>query len=137
VIFCRRDARDTCVSCYFQRFGEGNVFSYDLADCGRRFVEIERLADHWRRVLPLSMLTVDYETLIADPEGESRRLIEFFGLDWEATCLDFHRTERPVFSAASWQVRQPLYSRSVGRWRCYERHLGPLFHVLAQAGARR
>jgi hypothetical protein len=137
VIFCRRDARDTSLSCYFQRFGEGNVFSYDLADCVRRCVEIERLADHWRRVLPLPMLTVDYETLIADPESESRRLIEFLGLDWEPACLEFHRTERPVFSAASWQVRRPIYTRSVGRWRCYEKHLGPLFEVLAQASARR
>ena len=136
VIFCRREARDTCLSCYFQRFAEGHLFSYDLADCGKQFLEIERLADHWRRVLPLSMLTVDYETLIADPEGESRRLIEFLGLDWEPACLEFHRTERPVFSAASWQVRQPIYSRSVGRWRHYKQHLAPLLGVLAQGDAR-
>jgi tetratricopeptide (TPR) repeat protein len=135
VIFCRRDPRDTCLSCYFLRFGEGHAFACDLADCGRQFLEVERLADHWRRVLPLAMLTVDYENLIADPENESRRLIEFLGLEWEPACLEFHRTERPVFSAASWQVRQPIYSRSVGRWRRYERHLGLLFEVLAQGGA--
>jgi tetratricopeptide (TPR) repeat protein len=131
VIFCRRDARDTCVSCYFQRFAEGNAFSYDLGDCGRRLLETERLAECWRRVLPLSMLTVDYEALIADPEGESRHLIEFLGLDWEPACLDFHRTERPVFTSSMWQVRQPIYHRSVGRWRHYQRHLEPLFEVLA------
>jgi hypothetical protein len=137
VIFCRRDPRDTCLSCYFQRFGEGNPFAYDLADCARRLLETERLAAHWRRVLPLSMLTVDYEALIADPEGESRRLIEFLGLDWEPGCLEFHRTQRPVFSASNWQVRKPIFSRSVGRWRHYERHLGPLFEALAQGGAAR
>ena len=131
IIFCRRDPRDNCLSCFFQRFGEGNAFAYDLADCARRFLEIERLAEHWRRVLPLSMLTVDYEALIGDPEGESRRLIEFLGLDWEPSCLEFHRTERPVFSASLWQVRQPVFNRSVGRWRHYARHLQPLFEVLA------
>ena len=136
VIFCRREARDTCLSCYFQRFAEGHLFSYDLADCGKQFLEIERLADHWRRVLPLSMLTVDYETLIADPEGESRRLIEFLGLDWEPACLDFHRSKRPVFSASLWQVRQPIIGRSVGRWRHYKQHLAPLLGVLAQGDAR-
>jgi Tfp pilus assembly protein PilF len=131
IIFCRRDARDTCLSCFFQRFGEGNAFAYDLADCARRLVEIERLANHWRRVLPLPMLTVDYEALIADPEGEARRLIEFLGLDWEPACLEFHRAERPVFSASLWQVREPIFNHSVGRWRHYERHLQPLFEVLA------
>jgi len=134
IIFCRRDPRDNCLSCYFQRFGEGNAFAYDLTDCAQRCLEIERLAEHWRRVLPLSMLTVDYEALIADPEGESRRLIEFLGLDWEPGCLEFHRTQRPVFSASLWQVRQPVFSRSVGRWRHYARHLQPLFDVLAANG---
>jgi hypothetical protein len=80
------------------------------------------------------MLTVDYEALVADPEGESRRLIEFLGLDWEPACLDFHRSNRPVFSASIWQVRQPVFNRSIGRWRNYERHLQPLFDVLAQGG---
>ena len=76
IIFCRRDMRDNCLSCFFQRFGEGTAFAYDLADCARRCLQIERLAEHWRRVLPLSMLTVDYEALVAEPEGESRRLID-------------------------------------------------------------
>jgi tetratricopeptide (TPR) repeat protein len=134
VILCQRDLRDICLSCYFHRFTEGNPFTYDLADCGLRALEIERLSTHWLRVLPLEMLAIDYEELVADLEGESRRLIEFLGLDWEPACLDFHRTERPVFTASNWQVRQPLYTRSVGRWQCYERHLGPLLEVLAKGG---
>ncbi len=80
-------------------------------------------------------MTIDYETLVADLDGESRRLIEFLGLDWEPACLEFHKTERPVLTASGWQVRQPLFTRSVGRWRNYEPHLGPLFEVLAEAGA--
>jgi tetratricopeptide (TPR) repeat protein len=135
VVFCRRDPRDTCLSCYFQRFNQPFAWDTDLVDCGARAIEIERLAEHWRRVLPLRMLTIDYEALVADLEGESRRLIEFLGLDWEPACLDFHKTERPVLTASGWQVRQPLYTRSLGRWRHYERHLGPLLEVLAQGAA--
>jgi tetratricopeptide (TPR) repeat protein len=134
VILCQRDPRDICLSCYFHKFTEGHPYAYDLADCALRALEVERLATHWLRVLPLEMLVIDYEELVADLEGESRRLIEFLGLDWEPACLDFHKTERPVFTASAWQVRQPLYTRSVGRWQCYERHLGPLLEMLAQAG---
>ena len=135
VVFCRRDLRDICLSCYFRHFSEPMAFAQDLADCARRALEIERLADHWRNVLPLRMHTIDYEALVADLEGESRRLIAFLGLDWEPACLEFHKTERPVLTASGWQVRQPLYPHSVGRWRHYERHLGPLLQVLATADA--
>ena len=133
IIFCRRDLRDTCLSCYFSRFDFAPVWSHDLVDCGIRALETERLADHWRGALPLRMLTIDYETLVADLEGESRRLIGFLGLDWEPACLDFHKTDRPVLTGSAWQVRQPLFDRSVGRWRKYERYLGPLCEVLEAA----
>jgi len=135
VIFCRRDLRDTCLSCYFTRFDQPVAYAQDLVDCALRASEIERLANHWRSVLPLRMLTIEYETLVTDLERESRRLIEFLGLDWEAACLEFHKTDRPVVSASGWQVRQPLFTRSIGRWRKYERHLGPLLEVLAGGGA--
>ena len=135
VIFCRRDLRDTCLSCYFCHFEQPILYAQDLADCGLRALEIERLASHWRSVLPLRMLTIDYEALVADLEGESRRLIEFLGLDWEPACLEFHKTDRPIMLASGWQVRQPLFSHSIGRWRKYERHLGPLLEVLAGGGA--
>jgi hypothetical protein len=75
---------------------------------------------------------IDYKEVVEDPEGEARRLIGFLGLAWEPRCLDFHLTQRPVFTASSWQVRQLLFRRSVGRWRCYERHLGLLLEVLAE-----
>ena len=135
VIFCHRDPRDICLSCYFQNFMEGQEYSYDLADCARRYVETARVAEHWRQVLPLAMLEVSYETLVENFEQEARRLIAFLGLDWEAACLNFHRTERAVVNASAWQVRQPLYQRSVGRWRHYERHLEPLLDVLREAHA--
>ncbi|HTK76551.1 MAG TPA: tetratricopeptide repeat protein [Gemmataceae bacterium] len=137
VIFCRRDARDNCLSCYFQQFGKKNAhfYGYDLADCGRQFLETERLIAHWLKVLPLRMLEIRYEEMVADQEGQSRRLIDLLGLPWDPACLEFHRTKRAVVTASVWQVRQPIYTRSVGRWRHYQRHLGPLLEVLDGAAS--
>jgi tetratricopeptide (TPR) repeat protein len=130
VVLCRRDPRDTCLSCYFQWFGHGNVFSFDLAHCGHYHVENDRLMAHWLRVLPLKMLEVQYENVVADLEGQSRRLIDFLGLPWDSVCLEFHRAQTTVLTSSIWQVRQPIYQKSVGRWRHYERHLGPLLKSL-------
>jgi hypothetical protein len=131
IVYCSRDPLDIALSCYFQLFSEGaQYFSYDLADCGRRCRQVERLAAHWLSLLPLQMIEMNYEKLVADLEGESRRLIEFLGLDWEPACLNFHRTERTIATVSHWQVRQPIYTSSIGRWRHYEKHLGPLFAAL-------
>jgi tetratricopeptide (TPR) repeat protein len=132
IVVCRRDPRDVCLSCYFQYFQDDKVsWADDLADCGFRAQQIERLMDHWRAVLPTPVLEIQYETLISDPERESRRLIDYLGVDWDPACLSFHETERIVTTASRWQVRQPLYTSSVGRWRNYRRHLNPLFAELA------
>ena len=118
-------------------FGEGlHPFSYDLADCGRRTAEINRLIAHWREVLPLRWHEVSYEALVGDLEGESQRLVAFLGLPWEPGCLEFHRTERAVTTMGYWQVRQPIYSRSVGRWRRYRDRLDPLFEALGMVASR-
>ncbi|MGA2439483.1 MAG: tetratricopeptide repeat protein [Tepidisphaeraceae bacterium] len=130
VICCRREARDTCLSCYFQWFAQGNTFSFDLAHCGMEYLQINRLMDHWLAALPIRMLEVQYETLVADLEGQSRRLIDFLGLPWHPGCIEFHRTKTTVLTPSMWQVRQPIYQSSVGRWRHYQRHLGPLMEVL-------
>ncbi|MGC1885182.1 MAG: tetratricopeptide repeat protein [Stellaceae bacterium] len=135
IILCRRDLRDVCLSCYFHHFTQGHLYAYDLADCGARALEIDRLATHWPRVLPFEILAIDYEKLVSDREGESRRLIDFLHLEWEPACLDFHLTERPVLTASAWQVRQPLYRRSIGRWRHYEPHLAPLLELAGEGGA--
>jgi tetratricopeptide (TPR) repeat protein len=130
VILCRRDPRDCCLSCYFQWFSEGNAFAFDLAHCGHEHLMVDRAMAHWREVLPLRMLEVQYEDVVADLEGQSRRLIDFLGLPWDPACLEFHKTPSTIRTASVWQVRQPIYDRSVGRWRNYEKHLGPLFDVL-------
>lgn len=85
------------------------------------------LMDHWHRVLPRGrILEVRYEDVVADLEDQARRMITFCGLDWNERCLDFHQTERPVHTASTVQVRQPLYRDAVDRWRPYQHHLAPL-----------
>ncbi len=132
IIHTRRDPMDTCVSCYFQHFARGFHFSYDLANLGLYYREYERLMAHWHKVLPGRILDVQYETLIADQEAGIREIIGFCGLDWDSRCLAFHETDRQVRTASFWQVRQPLYASSVGRWRHYEKHLGPLKAALGR-----
>src|SRR6185437_10762382 len=120
IIYLQRDPIDTCLSCYFQDFANAASFTWDLSDLAHYYREHHRLIAHWRRTLPAEVfLTVPYAELVADPEIWSRRIIEFIGLEWNARCLEFHRTERAVVTASNWQVRQRIYSRSVERWRNY------------------
>ena len=130
VILCRRDPRDTCLSAFFQQFDDGMAWTCDLADAAARAQEIERLTAHWCKTLPLPILQVSYEDLVTDLPAQSQRLIAFLGLDWDPACLRFHETQRPVMTASHWQVRQPLYTGSVGRWQHYRHHLGPLLRGL-------
>ena len=132
VIWCRRDPRDVVVSNHLTYFAQGNLSSTDLADCAFLTRGMDRLGAIWRRDLTLPILEVVYEDLVADPETQARRLIDFLGLDWEPACLDFQTTKRAVTTPSSWQVRQPLYSSAIGRWRRYENHLGPMFAALAE-----
>jgi tetratricopeptide (TPR) repeat protein len=127
IILCERDPLDTALSCYFQLFDKHNLmFSYDLLDCAAQYNQQQRLTAHWKRVSPLRMLSVQYEQLVSEPEPQTRRLVEFLGLDWEPACLNFHNTHRPVLTKSVWQVRQPVYTRSIRRWKHYEAHLGLL-----------
>jgi tetratricopeptide (TPR) repeat protein len=129
VIHCRRDPLDTCISCFFQVF-RGMNFTWDLNDLARYYKDYERLMAYWRTALPLPMLEVVYEELVSEPEGGSRRLVDFCGLPWDERCLHFYQNPRPVRTVSKLQVRRPIYSSSVGRWRCYARHLAPLRQAL-------
>jgi tetratricopeptide (TPR) repeat protein len=130
LIHCRRHPLDNCWSAYTNRFATGQQFSYDLKSLGLYYREYARLMDHWRKVLPAPVLEVQYEDLVADQEAQSRRLIDFCGLEWDDKCLEFHKTDRPIRTASSWQVRQPIYSSSVDRWRPYLSHMKPLIDAL-------
>ena len=132
VIWVRRDPRDVVISNHLMYFGKGNLYSTDQADCAFAVREIERLGMTWARELKISILEINYEELVADLETNVRRVIQFLGVPWEPGCLDFHTTERHVTTPSSWQVRQPIYSSSIGRWRRYEQHLGPMFTELAR-----
>lgn len=135
IVHCRRDPRDTGLSCFAQNFVKGLDWSFDLASIGHFYRQYRRLMAHWQAVLPTPILAVDYEELVADVEGVSRRLIEFCGLSWEDSCLDFHRSVRPVYTSSLQQVRQPIYRSSLGAWRRYEQELQPLVAAL-EAGDR-
>jgi len=134
VVHCVRDAADTCLSCYFQDFEQGHAFAYDLRDLGAFYRLYVRLMRHWQSVLPLPVLKLDYEQLVAEPEGQSRRLLQFCGLEWDSRCLRFHETKTTALTASYDQVRRPLYRDSVARHRAYERHLEPLRRALAGEG---
>ncbi|MFI4974509.1 MAG: sulfotransferase [Caulobacterales bacterium] len=125
-----RDAADSCLSRFFQLFETGNEASYDLGDLGRGYVRYREMMDHWSTVLPGRVIDVEHEALIADPEARIRWLLEVCGLPWDERCLRFHEARRPVSTASLAQVRQPIFTGSVGRWRFYRRHLGPLFEAL-------
>ena len=130
IIDARRHPLDSCLGSYKQLFAQGQPFSYDLVELGEYYLQYQRLMDHWHEVLPGRVLDVQYEEVVADLEGQVRRILEYCELPWEDRCLRFHETERAVKSASSEQVRQPIYSTAVHTWRRYEAHLDPLIEVL-------
>lgn len=129
IIHARRDPMDTCLSCFANLFS-GQPQTYDLGELGRHFRAYQKLMRHWREVLPAGvMLDVDYEELVADLPGVARRMVAHCSLGWDAACLDFHRTERPVTTVSAVQVRLPIYRSAVGRSQAY----GPLLQPLVDA----
>lgn len=129
LIHVRRDLRDVAVSCWQTRF-RSIRWSDDTEHLAGRIQNYRRLTDHWRAVLPRTVHEVCYERLVENFEPEARRLVALCGLEWEPACLAFHQTSRPVQTASLTQVRQPLYRRSLGRWRLYEPYLASLFEHL-------
>jgi tetratricopeptide (TPR) repeat protein len=129
-IHCQRHPLDTCLSIYFQRFAREHHYAYDLIDIGFAYREYRRLMGHWHDILPIQIFEVNYEEMVENQEQVSRQLIAFCGLQWDSKCLDFHKSERPIFTSSNWQVRQPMYRSSVSRWKNYERFLGPLKELL-------
>ena len=133
IIHVRRNPVDTCVSCFTRLFNQHQDATYDLYELGRHYANYARLMNHWRSVLPEgSFLEVQYEDIVADMETQARRLIDWVGLDWDDACLSFHKTRRNVRTASVAQVRQPIYSSSVERWRHYEAYLEPLLQGLGE-----
>ena len=131
ILHAVRDPVDTCLSCYRQLFASGGETLYDLADIGAEYAAYRGVMEHWGRVLPGRVVDVDHEALVADPERRIRWLVtEACGLAWNDACLRFHEAAGPVRTASSGQVRQPIFTTSVARWRRYERELAPLLAAL-------
>ena len=130
VVHCRRDPRDTALSCYTTPLWESLQYVGDLGHLGRYARAEQRLMAHWKSALHTPIHTVDYEALVAHPEQEARALLAFTGLPWDDGCLRFHETRRFVDTASAMQVRRPVYTSSLQRWRRYEQYLAPLFDAL-------
>ncbi|MFA6283338.1 MAG: sulfotransferase [Desulfurivibrionaceae bacterium] len=131
IIHVKRNPVDTCLSGFTRLFNKSQYHSYDLAEIGRYYRNYAILMEHWRKVLPAgSFYEVQYENMVADHESEARALLAYCNLPWDDACLDFHKTKRNIRTASVTQVRQPIYTSSVERWRKYEAHLGPLLAAL-------
>ncbi len=131
IVHTVRNPVDTCLSCFSNLFSGAQDFSYDLAELGRHYARYQRLMAHWHRVLPPgTILDVRYEDVVADLEGQARRLLDHCGLAWDDRCLAFNETARPVRTVSATQVREPIFRHSVERWRVYEAWLGPLLQEL-------
>ncbi len=133
IIDARRYPLDSTLSCYRQLFAKGQTFVYDLNDIGEYFLQYQRMMDHWHDVLPGRVMTVQYEEMVSDFDNQVRRLLDYCELPWEDACVNFHQTDRPIRTASSEQVRQPVYTKSVHFWRNYEQYLGDLIEVLEPA----
>ncbi len=133
VVHCRRDPLDTCLSCWFRDFAAPHAYKHDLRTLGRAYVLYRRLMAHWERVLPLRLLHVDYERLVADPEAQARRLVRFAGLEWDDRCLALDdRGPHLRTLTARQRTARSINVRGVDRWRRYEAHLGELLDALRE-----
>ncbi len=130
IIDARRNAMSCCFSGYKQLFAEGQEFTYSLHDIGRYYRDYLALMNHWHDVLPGEILTVNHEDVVDNLEGEVRRILDFCGLPFEQSCVEYHKTERSVRTPSSEQVRQPIFRDSIDTWQNFEPWLDPLKQAL-------
>jgi hypothetical protein len=134
IVHLRRHPLDACFAMYKQVFTWAYKYSYTLNDLGRYYVAYDRLLEHWRETLGDRLIEVEYESLVADLEPQTRALLDKLGLPFEQACLDFHKNITASTTASSVQVREKAHTRSVNRWKNFERHLKPLKDYLEKAG---
>ena len=132
IIDARRHPLACCFSGFKQLFGDGQEFSYGLTEIGNYYRKYVELMEHWDQVLPGFVHLVNHEDVVADLEGEVRKMLTFCELPYEDSCLSFYRTERSVRTPSSEQVRQPIYKSGLDQWKNYEQHLEPLRRALGQ-----
>lgn len=137
IVCLRRNPMDSIWSNFKNLFATTSAYygySYDLVDCARFYLLFDQLIAYWRAKLPGRVLEFSYEGLIDDQEGQTRRLLDHCGLQWDPACLDFHANAAPVATPSAAQVRRPLYRDGIGQWRAYERHLAPARDFLIGQG---
>lgn len=130
IIDARREPMACCFSNFKQLFAEGQEFTYGLSDIGDYYRNYVRMMSHWEEVLPGHVLRVQHEDVIDDLETQVRRVLDFCGLTFEESCLEFYKTKRNIRTPSSEQVRQPIYTSSLAQWRNFEAHLSPLVNAL-------
>jgi hypothetical protein len=132
IVHTTRNPLDNCLSIFFLHLDHGMGYALDLTDIAHYYLQYRRLMAHWKSLFGADILDFDYDVFVREQRSSVATLLDFCGLDWHEGCMDFQRAERAVKTASVWQVREPLYQRSSGRWRNYERHLGPLRSALAE-----
>ncbi len=134
IIHVVRNPMDTCYAIYKTLFGQAYPFSYDLDELATYYIAYRKLMAHWAEVLPGRILEVAYEAVVSDTEHQAKRIVAHCNLPWEVRCLEFHTLRAASTTASTVQVRRPVYSSSVDKWRCYERQLASLKARLDDAG---
>ena len=132
IIHCQRSSIDTCLSIYFQHFNKLHAYSKDLSMLGKYYNLYLDLMKHWKQTLDIKIIDLQYENVIANPEEETRKLLEQCNISWNPACLNFHKNKRVVMTPSYDQVRQPIYTESVAKWKKYEHHLGDLINSLGE-----
>ena len=128
IIDARRNPMDACFSCFKQYFAKGQHFTYDLDDIARYYKDYLRLMDFWNELFPREIFTIHYEDIINNPNKKIRELLNFCNVEFENSCLDFHKSKRPVKTASSEQVRQPMYKTGLDYWKNYRNNLDILIN---------
>ena len=128
IIDARRNPMDACFSCFKQYFAKGQHFTYDLDDTARYYKDYLRLMDFWNELFPREIFTINYEDIINNPNKKIRELLNFCNVEFENSCLDFHKSKRPVKTASSEQVRQPMYKTGLDYWKNYRNNLDILIN---------
>ncbi|MGV6826296.1 MAG: tetratricopeptide repeat-containing sulfotransferase family protein [bacterium] len=138
IIHSMRHPLDSCLSCYFQRFTQSTLFAQsslidwanDMESLGKFYRMYWQMMEHWKSVMPDHIIDIRYADMVQNLEATTRSALEFLGMEWEDQCLEFYKSDRTVHTASTWQVRQPIYTSSLARWKPYAKHLGPLAESL-------
>lgn len=132
VIHCKRSSVDTCLSIFFQHFNKHHAYSNSLGMLGKYYNIYADMMEHWKKTLDINIIELEYEKVIANPEEEMRTLLEQCGIGWDPACLKFHENKRTVMTPSYDQVRRPIYTSSVAKWKKYEHHLADLINSLGE-----